>query len=132
MRFIGKKPLELELIFGPVKNWDSRGISKQFNLCCLADTVFVFKDLSSYRNRDVELQLEPINVKQIILAKRFFKLELVARDKWNGAYPEFMVPFGPCPKKMIFRYNSAKITPQLLRMFAEEQQIALKELNDRS
>jgi len=130
MRFIGKKPLELELIFGPVKNWDSRGISKQFNLCYLADTVFVFKDLSSYRNRDVELQLEPINVKQIILAKRFFKLELVARDKWTGAYPEFMVPFGPCPKKMIFRYNSAKITPQLLRMFAEEQQITLKELGE--
>jgi hypothetical protein len=33
---------------------------------------------------------------------------------------------------MTFRYNSAKTTPQLLRMFAEEQQIALKELDERA
>lgn len=130
MKLIGKKPLALEFIFGPVKNWDSRGISKQFNLCYLADTVFVFKDLSSYRNRDVELQLEPINVKQIILAKRFFKLDLVARDKWTGAYPEFMVPFGPCPKKMIFRYHNSNQSRALLRSLAVSQHVELKELGE--
>ena len=132
MKLIGKKPLALELIFGAVKTWDSSVITKQFTSCYLADTEMIFSYLSSYRKRDVELHLAPNNVKQLILAKRFFKIELVARDKWVGAYPEFMLPFGPCPKKMIFRYNSAKATPQLLRMFADEQQIALKELDERA
>lgn len=72
MKLIGKKPLALELIFGAVKTWDSSVITKQFTSCYLADTEMIFSDLSSYRKRDVELHLAPNNVKQLIVAKRFF------------------------------------------------------------
>ncbi len=124
---IGKKPLALEFILDSVRNWDKRFLDKQFTFCHLHDEGLVLTDLPSYRKRDSQLDLSAINIKQIIFSKRFFKLELASRDQWSGVYPEFLVPFGPCPKKMIFRFAKQKESAELLRRFALEHQIEIKE-----
>lgn len=123
---LGQKPLGLELMFTPFKNWNRLQLSKQFEYCFFEENQLSFSSLRSYRKSDVILQLNPLNIKEVKRSKRFFTVVLKQRDQWTGDYPEFLIPFGPCPKKMIFRLTSQKALEHTFISFLEQHQVVIQ------
>lgn len=105
MSLLGKKPFRLELLLGFPKNWDTRKLEFQFDTCFILENRLILKSLPHQFKHNVEITLEWENLREVVLSKRFFKLRLQTRDQWIGDYPTVLVPFGFCPKKMIFRFT---------------------------
>ena len=123
MIHIGTKPLRLELLFGAVKKWDSSKLPRQFTNFYFDEAGLLFKDLPRYRNTNVEMSLVWAHVNEIKVSKRFVKIYLKPRDQWLGEYPTYLIPFGPCPKKMIFRFSGSSNSRSLFLEQVELHQV---------
>jgi hypothetical protein len=120
MIHIGTKPLRLELFFSTGKKWDSSKLPRQFTSFYFDEAGLLFKDLPRFRKTNVEMPLDWAHINEIRVENRFVKIYLKPRDQWMGEYPPYLIPFGPCPKKMIFRFsgslNSRRLFLELLEL----------------